>query len=253
MKMQKYFGAWVSLIALGLLVLLVIETISVSAAPVGPEVTFNSTSRMDDSTTGYTVQAQAGNVTMLLINDTRTTLRWQGYYGNITGRISLGDASGQLLYDWNLANPTGQIYASNTSAVTWTSIQCFNMTASGVQQQVNLTALESTLGIQPTDKDGVNETFNNTLPRSFRVGATTIGTTDGCSATYLYTNNGAQQTSFVETILTDNSTTGNVVYTALLEANAVGFTGATYDFEMLVGVNGDLAGATNYYFYVELS
>ena len=32
------------------------------------------------------VDAQAGNVTQLLINTTILTDRWQGYYGNISGK-----------------------------------------------------------------------------------------------------------------------------------------------------------------------
>jgi len=224
-----------------------------AANPIGPNSiqTLNSTYKTYPST-GSDLQAEAGNVTLLIISDLRTTHRWQGYYGNITGGITLQDAVGNVLFDWYLARPQGEIYASNTSTVSWATIKCFNMTASATDQQVTLDILESTLGIATTDKDGVNETFNNTFAGSFRVGATTINSASGCSSAYMFVNNTEQYTNFVETILTDNSTTGNVIFTALLEDDKFGYDYREYDFELIVGANGDLPTTTPYYFFVEL-
>ena len=53
--------------------------------------------------------------------------------------------------------------------------------------------------------------------------------------------------------MTDNTSNHNVIYTAILEQQKAGFSGATLDFEMIVGDNGDVTAASDYYFYVELS
>ena len=46
-----------------------------------------------------TVAAQAGNVTQLTITHIMITKRWQGYYGNVTGTITLDDADNNTMYD----------------------------------------------------------------------------------------------------------------------------------------------------------
>ena len=69
----------------------------------------------DNETGGAIVQTQSGNMTSLGINSTKITLRWQGFYGNVTGTITLDDASNNTLYNWQLASPQGEIYASNGS------------------------------------------------------------------------------------------------------------------------------------------
>ncbi|KHO45614.1 MAG: hypothetical protein QS98_C0009G0023 [archaeon GW2011_AR3] len=233
--------------------LLLVGAWFVFAAPdVADSVTLVNSSGRTEGTSGTTVQALAGNVSLLVINNNRTTERWQGYFGNVTGAISLSDSSNNILYDWKIASPRGEIYASNTSTVTWTNITCFNFTKVAASQRVTLSMLEGSLGMATNDQDGVNETFNNSFGGSFSVGDTTINTASGCSAAYMFTSNGEQYVDYVEVLLTDNSTE-NVVYTALLEQDATGFTGDSFDFEMIVGENGDDSAVTNYYFFAELT
>ena len=211
-----------------------------------------------DTISGTAVQAQAGNVTALNINSTRLTSRWQGYYGNVTGAITLDDASNNTLYNWQLASPQGEVYASNGSesgAVTWTNVFCFNYSnnlsdGQPVVQRFNGTDLERAIGASTTDKDSVNSTFNSTFTGTFQVGGITISSSSGCRQTTLFVNDQYQQTDFIEVLLTDNN---SIVYTALLEQDATGFSGSTLDFEMIVGENGDIASATTYYFFVELA
>lgn len=245
-----------------LLITLVLISYTAFAEPLGPSnFTLGSPDRRVtgiDTNSGTAVQAQAGNVTALNINSTRLTRRWQGYYGNITGTITLDDASNNTLFSWQLLSPQGEIYASNGSAsgaVTWSNVFCFNYSnnktdGQAIVQRFNGTDLERTLGANPTDSDSVNRTFNATYTGVFEVGTLTISSASSCRQTTLFVNDAYQTSRFVEVLLTDND---SIIYTALLEQDATGFSGSTLDFEMIVGENGDSAAATNYYFFVELS
>lgn len=212
-----------------------------------------SSNRSQTLDSGIVVPAQAGNVTQLVINDTRTTLHWQGYYGRVTGRIALDDARNMTLFDWQLASPVGRIFASNTSTVSWSNITCVNFTSnisgSGTRSKLNNSLLEDHFNITHTDTDAINQTFNYTFGGSFMVGSTTIDGSYNCPLVYTYVNNLAQQSTFKEVLLTDNTSS---VFTSLLERDSVGFDGSPYDFQMLVPEN-QAPGTTNFYFFVELS
>ena len=253
-----------TLSAIVVLIALLTLSYEVFAAPQGAGQVIKGTpdrrsgAGLDNATGGTIIQAQAGNVTSLIINSTRLTSRWQGYYGNITGTITLDDAFNNTLYNWQLASPQGEIYASNgsaTGAVTWGNIFCFNYTnnlsnGNGMIQRFNGTALESMIGSTTGDRDNVNGTFNASFTGSFAVGATSISSTSGCKQTTLFVSDLYQTTKFVEVLLSDND---SIVFTSLLEQDQTGFSGSTLDFEMIVGENGDVTAATNYYFFVELS
>lgn len=237
------------------LIAIAVSSLIVFAQPQGPEGLFEGTDERKPTADPIMVQAQAGNVTALSINATRITSRWQGYYGNISGSITLDDAQNNSIYQWQLVSPQGEIYAVNDSkTVQWTQVICVNISAlSANAVNVTLSALETSLGMSTNDADGVNETFNHTFTGSFQVGTRTINSASGCRSVSLYQNDGYTGDKFNETILTDNTSNHNVIYTALLEQDATGFSGSTLDFQMLVGENGDTEQATNYYFYVELT
>lgn len=230
----------------GILFLLAVMGI-VSALPTGPEGTLTPISSSRYSTAaGKTLGAIAGNVTELNLNATSVTQTWQGYFGNITGRIVLGDSSNNTMYDWNLASPQGEIYATRKVTVpVWSSIQCAGLT--------EVDAEDTALGTTGAAADSVNKTFSNaTSFTTFYVGSVTIdqGAQD-CYATHLYNNTGVQSTNFAQVLLYDGA---DVVYTALLDQDAMGFDGRTHDFQMIVGEdghNGDTS-TTPYYFYLEL-
>jgi len=218
----------------------------VVAVPTGPTTVNNIGSSRYSTSTAGNVSAIAGNVTEINFAANSITQTWQGYYGNITGTIVLGNSNNQTLYNWNLASPSGQVYATRTSATpTWTSVRCANQT------EVN--SEDTTLGVnQSIDPDSVNKTFLNTTSfNSFYVGSVNINTSLNCRAVQLYNGTGASSSSFQEVVLSDGS---NLVYTSLLANDANGFDNKTHDFEMIVGENGHLGDTTStpYYFYLEL-
>ncbi len=260
-------------IATNLLIILIllagIMAVYVSAdaeGPLGPQSinethksTFNVSQRP-----GVQIWAQAGNLTRLEMHGISQTRTWQGYYGHITGTITLDDAAGNTMYDWYVANPQGKIYASNSSVVNWTGVRCLNYSAVG--GELNLTSLESMFNIHPDDPDSVYRTFNvsgtirdgSAHPHIY-VGTKLIGA-GTCPATDTYQRNSSDPANneFVELLLTD---TRSIIFTTIIEnkteggrGGVEGFDGNEYDFQMLVlddGRNGNVQ-ATPYWFFVEI-
>ncbi len=195
------------------------------------------------------VPAQAGNITELLINATVVTKTWQGYYGNVTGRIVLDNSDNMSMYDWSITTPEGEIYTANETITDWSSIKCFDYFATG--GELNLSLLETALGCAG-DADGVNETFTAKQHPSFYVGTKKISA-NSCWATRTYVNDGSS-TNFYEVLLIA-PTENTVVYTTLINASQTNFAGTNSDFQIIVGENGHGTAAntkTPYYFYVEI-
>jgi len=195
------------------------------------------------------VAAQAGNITELLINATVITKTWQGYFGNITGKIVLDDANNKSMYDWNIVTPQGEIYAANETVDDWSSIKCFNYSASA--PELNLSKLEQILDCVG-DADGVNETFTTKNHPGFWVGSTYISP-NTCWSTQTYVNDGTSNNFYEVLLLEPNKNI--IVYTSIINASKTGFDNTLTDFQMLVGENGHGSAAsttTQYYFYVEL-
>ncbi len=224
----------------------------VTALPEGPG-TFDQVRESRRAAVGsQTDEAFAGNVTELDIAAVTVTQTWAGYYGNVSGTITLDDSAGKTMFDWALASPEGEIFAVNSSTTPdWNNIECFNFTAD--ENEVNLTQLEGVLGLASDDVDGVDETFDEVTHPTFYVGEQTI-TTNTCPGTNIYDESEAQSADFRQVLLYD-TTNNNMVYTALLEeADTLGFDNEYHDFQMLVGEDGHNADVaiTDYYFYVEL-
>ena len=218
---------------------------NVMAEPTGPSNINPISSSRYPVTSASNNSAIAGNVTELNFESNSVTNTWQGYYGNISGSIKLGDSNNNTLYDWSSASPTGEIYATRSGATpAWGTIACADAT--------QIAAEDTALGVdQVIDQDSVNRTFlSGASFNTFFVGNLNINSTQNCYSVNLHNSTGPSS-DFQEVLLHDGST---LVYTALLKQDAVGFDANTHDFEMIVGEdghNGD-SNPTPYYFYVEL-
>ena len=244
-------------IALVLVVSAILVAIAV-AAPYGPKsVTVEQSDRKTEFNESISsVQAQAGNVTQLRINVSMQTKRWQGYYGNITGIVTLQDANGFRMYEWgndDTVTPIGEVYASNNTVGDWTRVFCVNLTANSSNTTLygpNATILETLYGATLTDRDGIDETF--TVFANITVGSKTMN----CSAIQVYNGSASPSYNWNETLLYENDTieetTRSIIYAAQVAQNQNGFNNNTWDFQMIVGENGDISTTTTYYFYVEL-
>lgn len=200
------------------------------AVPLGANVTAGPAETWGGLTPGSYI-AQGGNITPINITGYSQTDAWQGFYGEVTGNLTLRDNSGDQMYAWTLVNLSGEVYASQSNAVTWATI-------AGEQ---DCTTDEALTG---TGSDRTNRTFTNASLTSWDVGGVTIS---AACQTYTYVNNASQNVSFEEIILDD---TANIVYATKLYADTTGFDANTHDYQMIVPDNTTTA-TTTYYFYVE--
>lgn len=249
----------------------------VIAVPSGPKtlnVTDTQTWAPWDS---INITAVAGNVSELIFNGSTVTRTFQGYYGNITGFIVLGNAQNQTLYDWSLSNPQGEIYAVRDYQVpTWGSVTC--------AQSWELQEEDNALGVNETiDEDSVNNTFvvdgapdqiarfgsSELVHPQFYVANQSIAAND-CPLAVMYNSSSMPSPYFKQVLLSDNVHTnasaagGFVIYTAIIAHtlnpfdDSDGFDTRDHDFEMIVGDNGHgahdaaTADTSTYWFYVEL-
>lgn len=211
-----------------------------------------------DPTNQTTIEAQAGNVTQLEIFGEQPSHHWAGTYGNITGLIVLDDAQNWTMYHWeSITYPEGDVYAANDTVTNWGAAMCMNLSSNqpgfnctGQNEEcLNVTEIETFFGMDPTDADGIDETFNTTLDMIM------IGTKPlyNCSKTNLYINDSAQtQNDWNETILTVNNS-GIVIFTGIIQDDMWGYNNQTWDFQLMVADDGNNPQPTIYYMYVELS
>jgi len=234
--------------------------------PFGGSVTAGTPETAPADTAGNN-SAVAGNITEITISAYSTTQTWQGYFGNVSGTIQLADANDNVLYNWTLASPEGEVYASTNSSITWTNIQCFNFTADGTKGAesgggttslygTNLSELETAFNIVSDDVDGVNETFGipgtshdlfYTANQEFAAGE--------CLSTEVFGDSGEGIDNEFEEVLLYEPTSRSVIFASLLEeGNVLGYDTGDHDFEMLVleDGHGTDTATTTYYFFVEL-
>lgn len=252
----------------------VLAQVADGAQPFGADVTDLGSERApeDDATSN---DALAGNTTELDISGYSVTQSWQGYFGNVSGTIMLADSDDNVMYNWSLASPEGEIYASTNDSLQWDNIQCFNFTATGTYGDdtgnagdtslhgTNLSQLESRFGIVHDDVDGVNETFSIDGSHESGSGLThdlfytnNLEFSAGeCLSTHVFTDSQGPEDGTFQEVLMYEPETQSVVFTALLdEEDPTGFDQESHDFEMLVleDGHGTDTAVTPYYFWVEL-
>lgn len=233
----------------------VLLAISVYAqnVPVGVEEITVESSSTGAYRTPESTDAEAGNLTELSIRGVSQTKSWQGFYGNISGTIVLENSLGFRFYDWNAAEPQGEIYASVNDTVTWTDVTC----APTHTDAAYLDLWQTFYGMNISDYDSINHTYNRTDHPSFMTGYISL---TGCPTTYTYVSNQSQLNTFPAALLaTDANTT--LIFSTIIENKSegvregvTGYDGGDYDFQLLVAEfgsdqNSDL---TTYYFWVEI-
>ncbi len=242
--MEKRTTVLIALMILGAL-LIAEAALAAPSAPVS--ISNGGSSRRDLGTLpGVTVDAQAGNVTQINITALAITKSWQGYYGNVSGTITLDTANNKTFYNWSMTSAKGQIYAARVAAPDFTTVNC---TTAGA-----ITTEETALGQTATDSDSVANTFTGTANPQFYVGSVDIPA-NTCKTTNAFGSTGAQSSDFYQVLLSDTNGSGNIIYTTLMNGTKAGFDGNNWDFELLVGQDGHTGGSTTtpYYFFVELA
>jgi len=262
------------------------------AQPEGPSTLSEFQSTRRTARNPETKEAEAGNITELIIRGETVTQTWHGFVGNVTGTITLDDSSNNTLYNWSLGDPEGEVYATYLHTINWTTgaVKCWNWSlATGSYLQLG--ELEgwandgqvpggtnyTNLSLKSDDVDGVNETFTCTIcadgsepttqdynHTSFFVGGQEINGFQNYNITgacpYVKTYNSTAGAAFEEVLLYQDTNSGDginhdgLIYTALLQSDVNGYNNQSWDFQMIVGENGHNGdvSTTTYYFYVEL-
>jgi len=252
-----------SLLILG--VMITLAAVVVSALPSGVEdlQVIKSERRNESLYPAPSTEALAGNVTELNLTAETITRHWAGFFGEISGKITLEDANGNIFYDWTVTNPQGEIYAARTNSVDWVNIRCANA-AERSAEDAFVSAVNDTDEDAPSRTflaygvdDGYTYTNGHVGPGhpTFWVGSVQIDA-NTCYAAKMY-NSSRQEGEFWEVMLSDGT---QVIYAATIansdsqDNGADGFDGTNHDFEMIVPENGtgtDTA-TTTYWFWVEI-
>ncbi|MBI4438377.1 hypothetical protein HY640_00425 [Candidatus Woesearchaeota archaeon] len=242
----RHFDAVLLAVAVALSFFVSVASLAV-AVPSGPVITpvGNETAVPASSSL---LNTTGGSITTMMINSTTQNLRWKAFVGNVSGSLTLDDASGNTVFDWSVSAASGEIYATRFSGqVNWSGIGCSNLThLQNEDFRMNHTS----------PSDNVSRTFSQQSHSQFFVGTSVISQ-NSCFSLRTYVNDSAQSTRFEEVVLYDgtNLTNGNVVFASILEQDAYGFNNRTYDFQMIVPEIGlpTWTSSTAYYFFVELS
>lgn len=219
----------------------------ISATPNGGSLVDRGNSTAASSAPS-SLNAFAGNITEVDVTGNTVTQAWQGYYGNVSGAIVLANSAGNQMYNWSGTAAAGEVYASNESSILWNTIECFNMTGDGLN--INVTELEDTFNIGNSDGDGIDETFNLNNHALFTTAGNTF-TAGECNNTKVFGSSGAA--TYDEVMLYEPAR-NRTVFASIINDDAGGFNGNTYDFEMLVPEDGHGTDTnpTLYYFYIEI-
>ena len=177
------------------------------------------------------VATQGGNVTENNVSSIASTGNWQGFYGNITGSLRLGDGSA-IFYDWS-GVPFQAVYASPSNAITWGGLVAMD-------SALELEGKDANYSFTATDDDSINSTFT---------GNTCAAGTEIAAAAGVYSYNSTQGNSAWETCIADDG--GNTITDTVFGTNIQAddsYAGTTVDYQLMVPVN---ATGQLYYFYLE--
>lgn len=177
------------------------------------------------------VATEGGNVTENNVSSIASTGKWQGFYGNISGSLRLGDGV-DVFYDW-----TGitflAVYASPDNAVDWASV-------TGLNGAGALNGKDTDYGFTNTDSDSITNTFS---------GATcSAGTEIATAASVTPFNSSASAGDWEVCIAEDGGATvlDTVFGTNITSGDS--YAGVPVDYQLMVPVN---ATGQTYYFYLE--
>jgi len=215
-------------------------SINFDNSPNGANITEISNERGTFALSTPSTILESGNLTFFNFDSNVLTNSWQAYYGNITGGIKLESASGAVFYQWEILDPSGEVYAARVSDINFATLNCTNST--------QISTEESYIGHLSAAADSVTNTFDSATHPNFTIGEQFYDE-NLCFATNMYSNS-VQSNNFFEVLLSDAA--NNIVYTTIIENNKLGFDNTPYHFQMLVGENGQDSIGTSYYFFVEV-
>jgi len=214
------------------------------ADPTGATINSNSTDTGPTITPGNLTNDR-GTITTIVLQAMQQDQHWKGYVGNVTGALSLRDSNQETLYDWtNLASPSGEVYATRSSSLSFSSVQC--------AQAGTITTEETFNNMTGTDADSISNTFNETDHTAMTIAGTTVNSCPYASMYVSSTSQGQDSNDDFQEILVEDAS-ANLMYVSQINDDTTGFNSNSYDFQMIVGESDVKTTPTTFYFYVELS
>ncbi len=254
--------------------------VAVNAIPIGPSVSVlsnttavNTPGTLVSSTINGTI-SPGGYIFTIGLTGTQQNNRWKAYVGNVTGTLTLDDASTNTIFAWTLTTVSGEVYASRALNINWTGINCtwigdgyYNASAGRVNSNRTPEHNENKFLSHTGSSDNVSATFSTYNHSAMTIGSIRVGKNECFSAQtrqrdVVQTFTDSDNANFTEILLYDgalNKSSGNLVYASFIYQDANGYTllgtNETYDFQMIVPESGAIgfSGSTGYYFYVELT
>lgn len=240
---RKFLLVFLIIICLGVYFNLIAQV--VFAVPIAPtQLTPGvSSHRTLTSSSNVSTDVSGGNLTELDIATLTITKSWAGFYGDVSGEITLDDANNNTFYNWSLTtfSGAGEVYATRAVSPDWDNTQCVSAAV--------LSAEEAFLDNAGKDDSVTNTYFKSTHP-AFDVSGSAI---TGCNSTNAFVSGAMDGNRFWQVLLDDAS--GNIIYSTIVDSGQTAYNGETHDFQLLVGENNNLtsSGTTAYYIWIEIS
>lgn len=224
----------------------------VMANPTGASIIFNETAGSPSSSPSSRADPRA-TITTINLNAVQQDQHWKAYVGNVSGRLSLDNADGFTIYDWELIGSVGgEVYVARNQSVDFTNVTCANSS--------NIAAENSFFSISQGARDSINSTYNESSHSQIVIGGNVNSplAADSCPSTATYVNDSAQSMdgtqAFQAAILQDPD--NNIIFTTLISDDEFGYDTSgsqnrTYDFQIIIP-EADTGSATTYYFWTEL-
>jgi len=179
-------------------------------------------------------QSAGGYITQIdLYQQTNQTQNWQGYFGNVSGIITLSGSNGTEMYNWTVNVTNRSIYAiDNDTFTAWDTLY-----------EANITNLDEIwFG---------SEVMPDTIKNTYKAGdgnRTFVDTS--INASHVHTTNGFLD-HVIQSVDTNATVTkGEVLWAAVVVEPQENYKGEYSNYELLVPVNGTSPNV--YYFYMEL-
>ncbi len=227
--------------ALFILITILSLATSIAAQPTGVGISGNVTESAAEISPPNRTD-EGGTITTLVMDVLQQNLRWKAYVGNLTGVLTLDDASGESIFRWELGaeSMTGEVYISRSDSVNWGDIKCSNQTLINDEDLF--------LGFSGTSVDSVNRTFNETTHPTIEVGLIPV---DNCRSTSTFVNSAPQSQATADFPLILLQDDIDVIYASPINQGADSYsTGSQADFQVIVP--DQVGDTTTYYFYAEI-
>src|SRR5262245_15380672 len=103
-----------TLLLMAMLAFLLASGMIAYAVPSGPVATL-ITNETKSPAGATKINTTGGSITIMKLNATTQNPRWKAYVGNVTGTLTLDDASDNSIFQWSLTRVTGEVYATRSS------------------------------------------------------------------------------------------------------------------------------------------